>query len=122
MGEGTEKITNFSIWDSVVNDRIVQFEDLDKKYRSRGKQIEIMLETNEKLKDDMDDIFAKYDFMKRELEAKDVQIQKLKKEKEELKQSIINMENSSSWKITRPLRMVFDRIKNRSKGAINGNI
>lgn len=111
MGENTEKIKNFSIWDSVVNDRIIKFEDLDNKYRSRGKQIEEMLEANEKLKEDMDDVLAKYESMKMELDIKDMQILKLQKEKEELKQYIMNMENSSSWKITRPIRLVLDKIR-----------
>lgn len=111
MNNAANKRIDFSIWDSVVNDRIIQFEDLDKKYRIRGKQIEEMLETNEKLKEDMDDISAKYESIKMELGIKDIQIQKLKKEKEELEQYIINMKNSSSWKMTRPIRWVFDTIR-----------
>lgn len=101
----TNKRTDFSVWNSIVNDRIKQFEELDTKYRIRGKQIE------EKLKEDIDDILVKYESVKKELDIKGIQIQKLEREKEELKQYIINMENSSSWKMTRPIRWVFDTIR-----------
>lgn len=44
MSNATKKLTDFSVWDSVVNDRIVPFEELDGKYRSKCRKIKGVFE------------------------------------------------------------------------------
>lgn len=109
MSGVTEKRADFSIWDSVVNDRIVQFEDLDQKYRNRGKKIEALAEENEILRTKMEEVSAKFNSVSDELNEKDAQIKELSQEVSDLKQWIVNMENSTCWKLTMPLRRIIDK-------------
>lgn len=113
MSGVTEKRADFSIWDSVVNDRIVQFEDLDQKYRNRGKKIEALAEENEILREKMEEVSAKFNSISDELNEKDARIKALCQEVADLKQWIVNMENSTCWKMTGPLRKVLGLINRR---------
>lgn len=113
MGNTTKKITDFSIWDSVVNDRIIQFEALDEKYRNKCREMEILAEEHGRLKEKLEQVSAQYHVICNELDEKDVQIKELDQKNADLEQWIARMENSSSWKITRPIRLLMDRVKGR---------
>lgn len=113
MSNVAEKITDFSIWDSVVNDRIVQFENLEEKYKRRGHQIDDLIVENEKLKEKMASIITEYNTAKNEKENDKIQIEKLICEIKELRQTISNMENSTCWKLTMPLRRISDKWRMR---------
>lgn len=103
--------TNFSIWDSVVNDRIIQYEKLEGKYRNRGQKIEELMVENETLKEQMAAMNAKIDTVLNERLVMEKEINELKQENKNLRQWINNMENSTSWKVTKPIRSILDRIK-----------
>ena len=111
MSNVAKKITDFSIWDSVVNDKIIQLEDLGEKYRDRGRKIEALSEENEVLKAGREEAFARIGSMKEELKEKDDQIRSLVQEVRNLKQWIENMENSTCWKVTKPIRILMGKIK-----------
>ena len=113
MSNTAKQIADFSIWDSVVNDRIVQFEDLERKYRDRCKTVETLVEENEKLKAGIDEASEKVNFVCGELNEKEARIQVLAQEVVDLKQWIANMEDSVCWKITKPIRMLLDKVKSR---------
>ena len=105
-----EKI-ELSIWDSVVNDRIIQYEKLEGKYRKRGKKIEELTVANEKMKEQMAAINAKTDTILNERLVMEKEINELKQENKNLRQWINNMESSTSWKVTKPIRSILDSIK-----------
>ncbi len=111
MNSTAEKRMDFSIWDSVVNDRIIQFEDLEKKYRDRCRKTEALVEENEKLKERMEEASAKADSVCSELNEQNARIRAMDQEIADLKQWIANMENSFSWRITKPIRILLDKIK-----------
>lgn len=103
----------FSIWDSVVEDRILQFEELDQKYRSKCREVETLEEENEKLKEQIEEAYAKREAACRVSEEKDDQIQKLNRENADLRQWIAAMEHSTSWRMTKPVRNLIDKWKGR---------
>ena len=111
MDAEAKKIKDFSIWNSVVNDKIIQFEELEKKYDSRGHQIEILTDENGLLKDQNNILHSKMDTLNEELCEKQNRIDQLQKDNYDLKKHIENMENSTSWKITKPIRRIFDSIR-----------
>ena len=111
MSNVAKKITDFSIWDSVVNDKIIQLEDLGEKYRDRGRKIEALSEENEILKAGREEVFARIGSMKEELKEKDDQIRLLDLEVRNLRQWIENMENSTCWKVTKPIRILMGKVK-----------
>ena len=111
MSSAAKKITDFSIWDSVVNDRIIQLEDLEEKYRSRGRKMEALAEENEILKAESREISERLTSMRGEMDKKDAQIRSLDQEVRNLRQWIENMENSTCWKVTKPIRILMGKIK-----------
>ena len=114
MNSKAEKKADFSIWNSVVNDRIVQFEDLERKYRDRCSKNEALAEENENMKEQMERVAVKADAVYMELNEKKAQIQALNQEITDLKQWIFNMENSFCWRITKPIRVLLNGIKGGS--------
>lgn len=111
MSEEVNKLKDFSIWESVVNDKIIQYEELEKKYNARTRQLEevnddkgIVMEQNKALLSKMNKLGA-------ELSKKQNEISQLKAENSNLKKYIENMENSTSWRVTKPIRKVMDKVK-----------
>ena len=111
MNNVAKKISDLSIWNSVVNDKIIQLEELEKKYWSRGRKMETLAEENEILKADKEEITAQLTSVKAELNGKDAQIRILNREVRNLKQWIENMENSTCWKVTKPIRVLMGKIR-----------
>ena len=111
MGSVAKKKTDYSIWDSVVNDKIIQMEELDRKYRCRGREVEKLKEENEILKADREEISMQLAAMQDKLAEKEAQIRRLDQETANLRQWIDNMENSTCWKMTKPIRVLTDRIR-----------
>lgn len=111
MSEEAKKINDFSIWNSIVNDRIIQFEELERKYNSRGLQIQQLVDEKGAISEQISVLSSQIDVLKSELNKKEDLINKLENENKNLKVYISNMENSTSWKITRPIREVLDIFK-----------
>jgi chromosome segregation ATPase len=111
-GTAVNKSENFSIWDSVVADKITLIENLEKKCQDRGRIIE-ELETEVGI---LNEQMATQGKKSSELQAKnqeyEEQIQSLRKERDSLKAALANMENSTCWKMTKPVRVVLDRVRN----------
>ena len=111
MIEETKKLKEFSIWNSVVNDRIIQFEELEKKYNTKALQNQNLVDENGMLRESNSILLSKVDALVAKLDEKQDNINSLQKENKELKKYIENMENSTSWKITKPIRKIIDGIK-----------
>lgn len=111
MKEEVKKIQNFSIWDSVVNDKIIQLEEFEKKYNDRVIQIEALTDENGKIKDDNAILISKIDKLMLEFSKKQNELTEKQNENEILIKQIENMENSTSWKITKPIRIFFDKFR-----------
>ena len=111
MSEEAKKINDFSIWNSVVNDRIIQYEELEKKYNVRAQQIEALTDEKGIIMDQNMALLARIDTLVEELSKKQNEISQLKDKNNNLKKYIENMENSTSWKVTKPIRKVMDKVK-----------
>lgn len=111
MSEEAKKINYFSIWNSVVNDRIIQYEELEKKYNVRAQQIEELTDEKGIIMDQNMALLARIDTLVEELSKKQNEISQLKDKNNNLKKYIENMENSTSWKVTKPIRKVMDKVK-----------
>lgn len=111
MSEEAKKINYFSIWNSVVNDRIIQYEELEKKYNVRALQIEELTDEKGIIMDQNKALLARIDTLVEELSKKQNEISQLEDENNNLKKYIENMENSTSWKVTKPVRKVMDKVK-----------
>lgn len=111
MSTEAKKIRNFSIWDSVVNDKILQFEELEKKYNAKALQNQNLVDENGTLRENNSILFSKMDILVAKLDEKQDEINSLQKENKELKKYIENMENSTSWRVTKPIRKVMDKVK-----------
>lgn len=111
MSAEEKKVKDFSIWDSVVYDKIIQFEELEEKYNSRELQIGRLIDENGKIKDENAILRSKMDMLVSEIAEKQDELTKKQNEVDILMKHIKDMENSTSWKITKPIRKCFDKIR-----------
>ena len=107
------KISNFSIWDSVVDEKIRALNELESKYRKRGLQIrdlEMELGT-------LREKWTLFENEKLELIGKVSELNDMNHVLEERNQMLVahiaNMENSTSWKLTKPIRKVLDMVRGK---------
>lgn len=103
--------SNFSIWDSVVNDKIIQYEKLERKYQQRNLRLNELTDENGILKEKLEKLEQQILVLDQEKASDKQLIADLKNESQILKQWVSNMENSTSWKITKPVRMILDKVK-----------
>ena len=80
MKEEVKKIQNFSIWDSVVNDRIIQYEELEKRYNNKERQIENLTNENGTLSDQNGILLSKIDTLNDEMCEKQKKLEQLEKD------------------------------------------
>ena len=113
MSENVKK-NDLSIWDSVVNDKIIQYEELEKRYNNKELQIENLTNENGKLSDQNSILLSKIDTLNDEMCEKQKKLEQLEKDNKDLKSYIENMENSTSWKITKPIRKILDVVRKNS--------
>ncbi len=111
MSVEAKKIKEFSIWNSVVNDRIIQFEELEKKYNTKDLQNQNLVDENGTLRERNSILLSKVDILVSKLDEKQNELTEKQNENEILIKQIQNMENSTSWKITKPIRIFFDKFR-----------
>lgn len=110
MNENVKR-NDLSIWDSVVNDRIIQYEELEKRYNNKERQIENLTNENGTLSDQNGILLSKIDTLNDEMCKKQKKLEQLEKDNKDLRSYIENMESSTSWKITKPIRKILDVVR-----------
>lgn len=109
--ETKQKNNPFSIWDSVVNEKIQQIEELEKKYRKRGLQISALEQEIGTLRDNAENLDQQKNKYEQQLAELQSRTMELEKENRFLESQIEGMEHSTSWKITKPVRKIMDMLR-----------
>lgn len=105
------KKSNFSIWDSVVNEKILLIEELEEKSRKHRSKIEELEAENAILKEQLANLYKESDETKAKSAAYEEQVNALLLEKANLSKAIADMETSTCWKITSPIRVVLNKFR-----------